>query len=316
MLQAELKVVGGKQNNQVVSLPQGKFLIGREQDCHLRPNSELVSRHHCVFTADEFGLRVRDLGSTNGTFVNGERIEKQVVLKQGDKVAVGALNFEVQLQEVAVAVAAGEVAAAGAADAPPAPAPAPAPEPVADPAMEATEAGTETVFDMQIPQEATSTEDTVQVTAGGDTTMLPAQPQPPQQPMPGYPPQQMPYAPPPPIQYPPGYGQYQPQPMYPPQYPGMGYPQPPMPGYPPPMQTQQMPAMQPPMPQQPAAPAEPAAGAEEEVPEVTLPSPSETGLKEEAEKKGSGGASKSTDNPSGSAADVIKQYIQRRPKSS
>ncbi len=308
MLQAELKVVGGKQNNQVVSLPPGKFLIGREQDCHLRPNSELVSRHHCVFTADEFGLRVRDLGSTNGTFVNDERIEKQVVLKQGDQVVVGSLNFEVQLQEVAVPVGAVD-AAAGVGEVPP------TPEPVSDPAMEATEAGSETVFDMQIPPEAENAGETVQLGAGDDTTMLPAQPQPPQPPMPGYPPQQhMPYAP-PPIQYPPGYGQYQPQPMYPPQYPG--YPQPPMPGYPP-MPAQQMPPMQyPAAPAQPAAaPPEEGAAGGEEVPEVTLPSPGETGVKEEADKKGSGGSSKSDDNPSGSAGDIIKQYIQRRPKSS
>ncbi len=92
-MQAELKVVGGKQNNQVVQLPQGKFLIGREQDCHLRPNSELVSRHHCVFTTDEFGIRVRDLGSTNGTFVNGERVEGMSPLVSGDEIIFDTYRF-------------------------------------------------------------------------------------------------------------------------------------------------------------------------------------------------------------------------------
>ena len=61
MLHAMLKIVGGKHDGDTVSLITPKFLIGREQDCHLRPNSELVSRHHCVFTLDEYALRIRDL---------------------------------------------------------------------------------------------------------------------------------------------------------------------------------------------------------------------------------------------------------------
>ena len=300
-MQVELKVVGGKQNNQVVPLPQGKFLIGREQDCHLRPNSEMVSRHHCVFTTDEFGIRVRDLGSTNGTFVNGDRIEKQVVLKEGDRVVIGTLNFEVVVRETAVVAATAGVAAAEAPiEAPPAPEAIPAETPTAG------EAGAETMFDMP------AVGDDTQAIGSGDTTMIPVQP-PQQAPAPpGYPPQQapMPYAP-PPIQYPPGYPQqYQPQPMYPPQYPGMAYPpQPQMPpGYPPQMAAQQMPVA--PIP----APAEPEAVTEDDaVPDVTLPKPSETGIKEETDSKGSGGSSKSADNPSGSAGDIIKQYIQRRP---
>lgn len=293
-MQAELKVVGGKQDNQVVPLPQGKFLIGREQDCHLRPNSELVSRHHCVVTCDEFGIRVRDLGSTNGTLVNGERIEKQVELKPGDKLVVGSLNFELVVHEAApVAVAAG---------------PADAPQPnAAVPAAPEAEAGSETM--MNIP--AIPAVDDTQNVSSGDTTMIPAQPAQPQAPPPpGYPPQ--PQFAPPPMQYPPGYGQFQPQPqMYPPQYPGMPYPQP-MPGYP--MPQQQMPMPHQPMPQAPApAPAPPAAD-EEEALDVSLPSPSETGIKEEQDAKGSGGAGSTNDaNPSNSAGDIIKQYITRRP---
>ena len=70
MLQANFKVVGGRHHGKMIPLATKKFLIGREQDCHLRPNSELMSRHHCVFAVDDFSVRVRDLGSTNGTFVN------------------------------------------------------------------------------------------------------------------------------------------------------------------------------------------------------------------------------------------------------
>jgi pSer/pThr/pTyr-binding forkhead associated (FHA) protein len=99
MLAAELKVVGGRQNGKLITLPK-KFLIGRESDCHLRPNSDLVSRHHCAFTLDEYTLRIRDLGSTNGTLVNDERITGEVMLKQGDNVKVGKLEFEIQIREI------------------------------------------------------------------------------------------------------------------------------------------------------------------------------------------------------------------------
>lgn len=97
MTQARLKVLSGTQQGSEISLPEGKFLIGREEDCHLRPNSELVSRHHCVFAKDEYALRLRDLGSTNGTFVNGEPLKGGVVLNSGDRVTVGQLEFEVAI---------------------------------------------------------------------------------------------------------------------------------------------------------------------------------------------------------------------------
>lgn len=108
MLQAELKVMEGKHQGKSVPLNVKQFLVGREADCHLRPNSDLVSRHHCVFLVDDFTVRVRDLGSTNGTYVNGERIQGQVVLQPGDSVHIGKLAFQlVVYQPAPVAVPAG-----------------------------------------------------------------------------------------------------------------------------------------------------------------------------------------------------------------
>src|SRR5271154_2869023 len=94
MLQAKLKVVGGRHHGRVIPLATKKFLIGREQDCHLRPNSELVSRHHCVFTVDDFSVHVRDLGSTNGTYVNDQRVRGEILLNSGDRIRGGKLDFE------------------------------------------------------------------------------------------------------------------------------------------------------------------------------------------------------------------------------
>jgi hypothetical protein len=99
MLNAVLKIIGGKQDGKLIPLPTKKFLIGREQDCHLRPSSDSVSRHRCVINIDDFGIRVRDLGSSNGTFLNGTRLVGTQAAKSGDNLKVGTLEFEIQFQE-------------------------------------------------------------------------------------------------------------------------------------------------------------------------------------------------------------------------
>lgn len=104
MVRAELKVVGGKQHGSHIPLQTKIFLVGREPDCQLRPSSESVSRHHCVFTLDDFSVRLRDLGSTNGTFVNGQRVQGQAILQPGDRILIGKLEFEIVIEGAVAAV--------------------------------------------------------------------------------------------------------------------------------------------------------------------------------------------------------------------
>lgn len=104
MLQAVLKVIGGKQDGNLIPLTTKKFLIGREQDCHLRPGSESVSRHHCAINIDDFGVRIRDLGSSNGTLVNGTRIIGAQEIRTGDKIKIGSLEFELSVSSEGVPV--------------------------------------------------------------------------------------------------------------------------------------------------------------------------------------------------------------------
>ncbi len=99
MIRSELKVVGGEQHGSVIPLSAEKFLIGREDDCHLRPNSESISRHHCAFEIDNYSVHLRDLGSTNGTLVNGQRIQGLVKLRSQDRVAIGNLELEIIIHE-------------------------------------------------------------------------------------------------------------------------------------------------------------------------------------------------------------------------
>lgn len=107
MLHAVLKVVGGKQDGKLIPLNTKKFLIGREQDCHLRPSNESVSRHHCAITIDDFSVRVRDLGSSNGTSINGKRIIGVQEAEPGDALTVGNLEFEIVYTKSGAPVASG-----------------------------------------------------------------------------------------------------------------------------------------------------------------------------------------------------------------
>lgn len=93
----ELVVLSGDCSGQRIRLDFHHFLVGAERDCDLRPASPLLSRHHCVFKKDEYSLRIRDLGSTNGTFVNGRRIFREAILKPGDEVAIADVTMQVFL---------------------------------------------------------------------------------------------------------------------------------------------------------------------------------------------------------------------------
>ncbi|MBI3838279.1 MAG: FHA domain-containing protein [Planctomycetia bacterium] len=93
----KLRVLEGKNAGQEISVPGKKFFIGRAEDCHLRPGSDLISRHHCVLLIEEGYIGVRDFGSKNGTYVNQERVVGERELKAGDRLTVGPLLFEVHV---------------------------------------------------------------------------------------------------------------------------------------------------------------------------------------------------------------------------
>ena len=94
-MDVRLKVLVGKNAGQELSVPGPKFFIGRAEDCQLRPRSDLISRHHCVLLIEDGFVAIRDFGSKNGTLVNDERIAGERELKQGDRLTVGPLEFEV-----------------------------------------------------------------------------------------------------------------------------------------------------------------------------------------------------------------------------
>lgn len=93
----EMQIHGAEFDGRVIPLSFARYIIGRDKDCDLRLHSSTISRHHCVFKRDEFTLRVRDLGSRNGTYVNGEKIQGDAVLYHEDEVQIGDLTFQILL---------------------------------------------------------------------------------------------------------------------------------------------------------------------------------------------------------------------------
>lgn len=75
-------------------LRPGNTTVGRHPDSDIFLNDVTVSRHHCRFVVENNTLSVEDSGSTNGTYVNGERVDS-AALKAGDEVIVGRFHFVV-----------------------------------------------------------------------------------------------------------------------------------------------------------------------------------------------------------------------------
>jgi pSer/pThr/pTyr-binding forkhead associated (FHA) protein len=94
----ELVVLQNGAEGKRIPLASPVFKIGRGETCNLRPNSERVSREHAEFAIKDDTLQVRDLGSRNGTLVNGKPISESAVLARGDQVTVGPLTFAIAIE--------------------------------------------------------------------------------------------------------------------------------------------------------------------------------------------------------------------------
>lgn len=92
---AELIIYSGKLKGQRLILPDREVVVGRDEDCHMRIASSLISRKHCTLKAAEDGIWVHDLESQNGTYVNDVAINEPFLMKPGDILRVGAALFQV-----------------------------------------------------------------------------------------------------------------------------------------------------------------------------------------------------------------------------
>ena len=95
-MEANLVLLANGASRRVFSLSSDVTVIGRRRNCDLRIPLESVSRRHCQLTREGDQLQLQDLGSRNGTFLNGKQVETSGV-KAGDVIKVGPLVFTVQV---------------------------------------------------------------------------------------------------------------------------------------------------------------------------------------------------------------------------
>jgi pSer/pThr/pTyr-binding forkhead associated (FHA) protein len=81
-----------------ITLDRAMVVVGRHPNCDTRLNSLRVSRHHCCMTCENDEVVVRDLGSTNGIRINGERVEAGR-LRLGDELSIADIRYRLEGEE-------------------------------------------------------------------------------------------------------------------------------------------------------------------------------------------------------------------------
>lgn len=87
----KLQIIQNADNPTVYDLTEEKVTVGRLPDNTISIDDASISSHHAELQLETEGYRLRDLGSTNGTFVNGEQIT-EAVLRHGDQVRFGKVD--------------------------------------------------------------------------------------------------------------------------------------------------------------------------------------------------------------------------------
>jgi pSer/pThr/pTyr-binding forkhead associated (FHA) protein len=124
----KLRIVSGGQAGQEIEIPPGGVVVGRDPSCDIVVSDDDASRRHFRVTPGATGAELEDLGSTNGTFLDGQRISGRVTVGPAQKIHLGNLVFEIDEVVGATRIATSPPpAAAGVAPPPPAPPTAPLP---------------------------------------------------------------------------------------------------------------------------------------------------------------------------------------------
>ena len=97
-MKVSLRVTEGNHAGKVVAVNKPRFLIGRNRRSHLQVTSSKVSVHHCFIMKRPGRVWVHDLGSTNGTYVNDEKIVDDRDLNSGDRLQIGPLVVAVEIE--------------------------------------------------------------------------------------------------------------------------------------------------------------------------------------------------------------------------
>ena len=92
-----LLVLEGGRAGERITIPAGRWSIGRDAASDIMLDDAGVSRRHAVLTSAGASLTIEDAGSTNGTLVNGTRLSQERRLSDGDEVRMGAMAFRLEM---------------------------------------------------------------------------------------------------------------------------------------------------------------------------------------------------------------------------
>ncbi|MFO0926347.1 MAG: FHA domain-containing protein [Gemmataceae bacterium] len=96
-MNVQLCVAQGRPSGKVLVFGPGEYFLGRGPECHIRFNSDWVSRQHCLLCVSPSAATLTDLGSRNGTLVNGRLLVAELPLVEGDMIQLGPVLFAVHL---------------------------------------------------------------------------------------------------------------------------------------------------------------------------------------------------------------------------
>lgn len=98
-MNVSLVVATGAHEGRLIPLVGPQFLIGRDEQCNLRPASQAISKLHCGVLVRDGRVYVKDFGSTNGTLVNDVLVQDaEVLVQDGASIRVGPLDFRLKVE--------------------------------------------------------------------------------------------------------------------------------------------------------------------------------------------------------------------------
>ncbi len=97
-MKISLIIEAGPNKGEVIALEKSESVFGKSAECDIRIPSGVVSRRHCGISVENDRAVLRDLGSKNGTFVNGKKVSAETELKPGDKIKIGPMILEVRME--------------------------------------------------------------------------------------------------------------------------------------------------------------------------------------------------------------------------
>jgi pSer/pThr/pTyr-binding forkhead associated (FHA) protein len=90
-----ISILYPEESRQTVQIPENGLLIGRSPNCGLRLNDEFVSAKHCKIFFENEELFIKDLGSMNGTFIDGAEVGKKSSLEPGQSIQIGITELKI-----------------------------------------------------------------------------------------------------------------------------------------------------------------------------------------------------------------------------